>query len=61
VFASVDLYLSQRVNERSILTNKNSRDFGVPDVQLRLEELNCTLLTSFSSTADLIEHELTGG
>jgi hypothetical protein len=55
VFASVDLYLSQRASERSIFANRTSRDFAVPDVQSRLAELHCTLLTSFSSTLTRIE------
>ncbi len=54
VFASVDLYLSERGKAESVFANKNSADFA--DVEERLGELNCKLISTFANAADMIEH-----
>jgi hypothetical protein len=55
VFASVDLYLSERAKAESVFANRDSGDFAVPDVEERLGALNCKLLSTFAKAVDMIE------
>lgn len=54
VLASVDLYLDGRGKAESVFANKNSADFA--DVEQRLGDRNCKLISTFANAADLIEH-----
>lgn len=61
VFASVDGFLDQRGKVDSVFANKNSHDFGVPEVRKYLAGVNCRLLTTFTDAVGVIDHATRAG
>ncbi len=55
VFASVDEHARRHASEPKVFLNRNERDFLTREIQAHFRELNCKLLSRFSSGRQFVE------
>lgn len=58
VYASVIRDLQLHPNGASCFLNRNSKDFGIPDIKTELGRLNCRLIWQFTQGLDWIRSQL---
>ncbi len=59
VYSSVIQDLQIHPGESACFLNRNSKDFGIPDIKTELDDLNCRLIWQFTQGLDFIRAQLT--